>query len=57
MKARPLKASGILFILSGLTWFLAAALSAHRRVLVGLGVMFLCVGIIFIARSKKSVIS
>ena len=56
MKASRLKTSGMLFILSGVVWFLAAALG-KQSVLVGMGVVYLCVGACFIARSKKSITS
>jgi hypothetical protein len=56
MKASRLRASGILFILSGLVWFLAAALG-KQYTLVVVGVAFLGIGTIFIAKSKKSVAS
>lgn len=53
LKTGNLKASGILFILSGLTWFLAAALG-KQPALVGVGVAFLGVGGSFIIRAKKT---
>ena len=56
MKASRLKTSGMLFMLSGVVWFLAAALG-KQSVFVGVGVAYLCVGACFIARSKKSITS
>jgi len=56
MKTGRLKMSGMLFMLSGVVWFLAAALG-KQSVLVGMGVAYLCVGACFITRSKKSVTS
>jgi len=56
VKAGRLKMSGILFMLSGAVWFLAAALG-RQSVFIGLGVLYLCVGLSFIARWKKSATS
>ena len=56
MKASRLKTSGMLFLLSGVVWFFAAALG-KQSVLVGVGVAYLCVGACFIVRSKKSITS
>src|SRR5436305_9081113 len=56
MKTGRFKMSGMLFMLSGVVWFLAAALG-KQSVFVGVGVAYLCVGACFIARSKKSITS
>lgn len=56
MKTGRLKTSGVLFMLSGVVWFLAAALG-KQSVFVGVGVAYLCVGACFIARSRKSITS
>src|SRR3954470_12483343 len=56
IKTGRLKTSGMLFMLSGVVWFLAAALG-KQSVFVGVGVGYFCVGACFIARSKKSITS
>ncbi len=53
MKARLGRTSGMLFIMSGLTWFLAAALG-KQLVFAGAGVLSLMAGALLIAKAKKS---
>ena len=53
-KAGRLKTSGILFILSGVVSFLAAAMQ-KQSTFVGVGVAFIAIGLSFISQSKKSI--
>ena len=55
-KASRFKASGILFILSGATWLLAAALG-HRLALAWVGVAFFGIGGWYLSIAKKAATS